>query len=266
MPFPSILRLKQRLVRTPLERPAKALQRVLKLRKLIRHPELREIHLEDGRLERAIARLLQRDSSCIDVGCHIGSMLSLFLRLAPDGQHRAFEPVPERAAWLRSKFSDVEIHEVAVSDTAGSMPFFENRSRPGFSGLSLDQAAGDSIERYEVRTERLDRLVPEDAPVHLLKIDAEGAERQVLLGARELLLRARPVVVFECGPDGAARFGYESTDLWDFFTQLGYEIRTPRGSLEGAKALTRTEFSETHVYPFTAFNFLATRPEGASVD
>ena len=52
----------------------------------------------------------------MDIGCHIGSMLSTILRLAPRGQHWAFEPTPSKAAWLRAKFPEVEVREMALTE------------------------------------------------------------------------------------------------------------------------------------------------------
>ena len=52
-------------------------------------------NLEYDRLTKAIMKQEIRPSSnCIDIGCHKGEMLEILLRLAPSGQHYAFEPLP----------------------------------------------------------------------------------------------------------------------------------------------------------------------------
>ena len=51
-----------------------------------------------------MARILKADSVCLDVGAHVGSVLTDMLRLAPQGRHWAFEPLPTFAAHLRAAF------------------------------------------------------------------------------------------------------------------------------------------------------------------
>src|SRR6266849_5789060 len=99
--LPRRLLLKSLLVGSRLERFAKALQWSLGWRTRARHPELWEIFLEEKRTELALQLLLKKHSCCVDVGCHIGSFLSLLLQLAPAGQHTAIEPSREKAAWLK---------------------------------------------------------------------------------------------------------------------------------------------------------------------
>jgi hypothetical protein len=123
------------LVRTPAEAAAKRMRRLLWLPKLLLHPGLREVCLEDRRMERVVRRLVRPDSNCIDVGAHIGSTLRLLLRLAPRGRHLAFEPLPQKAAWLRKKFPEVEIRTAALGAKSGAVSFVENLTRPGFRGL-----------------------------------------------------------------------------------------------------------------------------------
>lgn len=253
------LRLKRMLVRTPLEGPAKLLRAALQLPSRWRHPELRELHAESGRIDRALAREIGPDWNCIDVGCHIGSTLSQLLRLAPQGRHWAFEPIPEKARWLRRRFPEVTVCEVALSSESGQAVFHENLTRSGFSSLSRPTRAQDRTLEHRVRTERLDAVIPEEQRIDYLKIDVEGGELPVLQGAVATLRRERPLLLFECSPLGPQRFGFEPRDVFEFVTgELGYSVRTPRTFLEGGEALSADEFLAALEYPFTAFNFFGT--------
>jgi FkbM family methyltransferase len=253
------LHLKQLLVRTPLERPAKLLQAALQIPSQMRHPELRELHAEPRRIDKALVRTIRNDWNCVDVGCHIGSALSLMLRMAPRGRHWAFEPIPKKAKWLRRKFPEVSVHEVALSNESGAAVFHENLTRSGFSGLTSQAKPEDRAIEHIVRTDRLDALIPTTHRVDYLKLDVEGGELLVLQGATETVRKQRPLLLFECSPEGPQRFGFEPRDVYEFVTgELGYAIYTPKAFLEGNEATSREDFLAALVYPFAAFNFFAT--------
>ena len=53
-------------------------------------------NLEYDRLTKKILKEhLQKDSNCIDIGCHKGEILEMMLKYSPDGTHYAFEPIPD---------------------------------------------------------------------------------------------------------------------------------------------------------------------------
>ena len=83
-------------------------------------------------------RVLHKDSNCIDIGCHQRVFLDEILKLAPNGFHYAFEPPPDLNHYLISKFKDsrnVEIHDIALSDSTGKVTFEHVVSNPSYSGL-----------------------------------------------------------------------------------------------------------------------------------
>lgn len=100
---------------------------------------------------------------------------------------------------------------------------------------------------------RLDDAVPVTVPHDFVKIDVEGGEVLVLRGARELLRRSRPVIVFEHGGDWAMRhYGTTSAELWRILVDdLGYGI----GLLDGTEPLTWIAFHESFV---SEYYFVAT--------
>src|SRR5256885_1214264 len=58
----------------------------------------------DAQTIEVMESVLKQSSNCVDVGCHTGSILQHMLRLAPEGTHFAFEPIPNLYQVLRVKF------------------------------------------------------------------------------------------------------------------------------------------------------------------
>jgi FkbM family methyltransferase len=249
--------LKAAMIRSPLERPLLWAKQVSTWVQIRKHPELRKMLNESGQIDRALERLVTRTSNCIDVGCHIGVMLSQLIRLAPQGRHMAFEPVPAKAAWLRRKFPEVEIHQVALSDTPGQITFFENLTRSGFSGFKATPDEADETVEYVVECRPLDDFRKPDRPVSFLKIDVEGAEFLVLRGAVEILKHDRPAMVFESIIGNVEKFGQTRRDFFEFLTgEFRYSIFIAEDFLAGGEPLNWDRFDEAHHYPFKANNFL----------
>lgn len=153
---------------------------------------------EDLRLLRALVRV--RRGTYIDVGAHhpeFHSVTKLFYDRGWSGIN--IEPVPSSFATLaRERTRDVNLC-LAASDRAGTAVLHEIVA----SGLSTlverhaerHRRAGWERRTHRVGTRRLDDICAEHAPsrIHFLKIDAEGSEREILLGCD--LVRFRPWIV-----------------------------------------------------------------------
>lgn len=150
---------------------------------------------------RIAAGALAGGGSAIDVGACQGDILKVLVRQS-EGPHWAFEPIPAFAERLRRRFPEVAVGQCAISDSPGETEFRYLPGAPGYSSLHVRKATEEGLEVRPLRvsTCRLDDCIPASARVAFVKIDVEGAEAAVLRGARELLCRCQPVVVFECAP------------------------------------------------------------------
>ena len=220
-------------------------------RDLLSGPAVRRAHADDVILSAGLAYLLRPEDNCVDVGAHAGGILKDIVRLAPDGRHLAFEPIPALAEQLRADFPGVTVHAAAVAKDRGETTFEWVKTRPAVSSIRADPrvADGQEVETIRVPLVRLDDVV--EHPVAFLKIDVEGAEEGVLQGAAETLSRNRPLVVFEHGLS-ASVYGTSSASVYELLSAAGLRVFSVRGD----GPYTRDQFVEV-VHSGDIWNFAA---------
>ncbi len=206
-------------------------------------------NLEYDRLTRKIIEQSVRPGiNCIDVGCHKGEILDIILRQSPKGRHFAFEPIPPLFVELKRKYGEqCTVFPFALSDTEGTTTFNFVRNAPAYSGINRRKyaVAEPDIEEIEVDLKRLDNVIPTDTRIGLIKIDVEGAEMGVLRGAKEILNRDRPLVIFECGLGASEFYGTKPEDVFDFFSsEVKMGIYTLRDLIAKRSPMTRERFVE----------------------
>jgi len=204
-------------------------------------------NLEYDRLTKRIMKMvIQPDSNCIDIGCHKGEMLDAMLKLAPNGKHMAFEPIPEMFEQLQKKYSPkAKIYPYALADSKGTTTFNFVKNAPAYSGIKKRKYAVDQpdIEEITVELRTLDELTSESTRIDFIKIDVEGAELGVLKGAAQLIGKFKPVIVFECGLGASEYYGTKPGDIFSFFKdEAGMNISLLKSYIRKGKALSASEF------------------------
>jgi FkbM family methyltransferase len=131
-------------------------------------------------------------TTVLDIGANLGAYTLLFaMWVGESGRVFAFEPAPESFAGLRAHVSlngltdRVAAHQLAVSDAEGVAAFHAS----GRDGANRIVAAGrPSQDILEVGSTTVDAFCRKTGvSPGLIKIDVEGAELQVLQGARETI-------------------------------------------------------------------------------
>ena len=203
-------------------------------------------------------QVIQSTTNCIDIGCHLGSVLSGMQRYAPLGQHMAFEPTPYKFEWLKRKYREIEVRQEALSDAPGEAEFFHQTNHSGFSGLRSHGDKDWKTETFKVKCARLDDIVGERR-VGFIKMDVEGAEPLVIRGAERVLRQSRPHILFECTLTGLHLFNWTPAAMYHLLcSDLGYDIFVIRDWLDHRQALTIERFAAAMAHPAQAFNFFAT--------
>ncbi len=146
----------------------------------------------------------------LDIGANYGvHTISFAGRVGDTGKVHAFEAQSRLAGILdhnctHAGLTDrVEIHNVIVSDRGGyqSMPEIDYSNHDNFGNVSF--GAGSVMQHIptdeavqQVETKTIDSL--NLGKCDLVKIDAEGMERQVIAGSLETLKSLQPILFFEC--------------------------------------------------------------------
>ncbi|MGH2810297.1 MAG: FkbM family methyltransferase [Actinomycetota bacterium] len=208
------------------------------------------------RMRWLLGMCLTVDSNCIDVGAHEGIVLDEILRVAPLGRHIAYEPIPHLARALTDKYSSVDVRARALSNRCGTSQFFLVKTLPGYSGLRRrSYPSPQEVEELTVEVEDLDSSIPPGYVPAFIKIDVEGAEKQVLEGAIATISKHKPLVFFEHGLGAADHYG---TSPEDIFALLCAEAGLRIFDLEGEGPYDLARFEST----FAAgrqWNFVAHR-------
>ena len=203
-----------------------------------------------------VTSICKPNGTFIDVGAHIGSIIGKVAHLLPTVNIIAVEAIPEKALRLKKQFPHFEIHHCAVGEATAEAVFYINHTRSGYSSL-LGPAKNtqDLIEEIKVTIRKLDDLVTSNN-VDVIKIDVEGAELSVLLGATALIARCRPVIMFESAPShDDPKLGKEA--LFNFFKQLDYALVTPSRLAHSSAGMSLNGFIDCHIYPRVSTNFFA---------
>jgi FkbM family methyltransferase len=218
-------------------------------------------NLEYDRLtEKILNRELKNNSNCIDVGCHKGEILEIILKNASQGKHFAFEPIPVFYQTLLIKFqSKTNIYPYALAEQSGNTTFQFVKNAPAYSGLKQRKydIENPEIEEIDVEIKRMDEVIPLDVKIDLIKIDVEGAEMGVLLGASKILDRHKPMLIFEFGMGASNFYGTTPRLIFDYLVKdKGYQIFTLKSFVNKGQALEFEVFeklySESKEYYFVA--------------
>jgi FkbM family methyltransferase len=171
---------------------------------------------------------LQPGDTCVDVGGHLGYYSMLMARLVgPGGRVITFEPVQENLAVLQENIAMNHMENVRLVNTAlgrhsGTMTLIRSEAETMSATPSIRAYAVEGAQKQvEVKVDTLDEFFDrEGCKPKLIKVDVEGAEIEVLLGASKTLANSRPIVMVEIHGWGDA----SNREILDLFSSLHYSV------------------------------------------
>jgi len=180
---------------------------------------------------RALQDILLPGMTLVDLGAHLGYFsLIAATCVGPSGRVYAFEPQPEIYDLLVTNIEVNDLQSIirparkAVSNTAGTLPLFLGTRDSGEASF-YHTPGGSSSESVVVEVTTLDAFCAQQGwpPVHVIKMDIEGAEMMALEGLRELASRSLDLrLIMEFNPNIQAAAGVADEELFEALLRLGF--------------------------------------------
>ncbi len=167
----------------------------------------------------------------IDIGAHIGLFSSVCSQLTgPDGKIVCFEPTPGTFKLLQQTLklnhcSNVIPVQAAVSDKDGMATFYVSETAGCNSNSLIKNKLGGGSQAYDVMLVTLDSIINDHSlKPSLVKIDAEGAELDVLKGGITMFKKYKPILILGLHPEFIKEKKDSLEAIWDLLNDCGYEV------------------------------------------
>ncbi|MGQ0762601.1 MAG: FkbM family methyltransferase [Acidobacteriota bacterium] len=177
------------------------------------------------------SRVLQTGDCCVDGGAHTGLHTLPMARLVgSQGVVYAFEPIPSIARHLQQRLTDHGVQNVNIVERAlyhenKTVGFHIVENVPTRSGIEKTQYPFEpQFQVLEVETVVLDDVLSEAQGWRFGKFDLEGGEFRALQGARQVIQKFAPFLVFERSAAAPYWYGYTVDEFVKFFQELNYNI------------------------------------------
>jgi len=175
--------------------------------------------------------LVDTGDTVIDVGANWGiHTLYLSTLVSKVGRVLAFEPFSEAFIELewhirKNKCANVNAHQIAIGDNNGKANFFLGNSESTGTLINTDLQTDLIDEPMIVNIRTLDSILEEldINNIKLMKIDVEGAESKVLMGATSTIEKYKPYLVIDLHKPE------QDVMVTRFLTERGYKLERLKG-------------------------------------
>lgn len=173
----------------------------------------------------------------VDVGVNIGQTLTKVRSIDPSVPYVGFEPNPacikySRELAQRNGWANTPIVPAGLAEQDGLIDLLMINDDPADPAASIvsDFRPGIKVHRRIpvalLSFATVERTIP-IPPIGVIKIDVEGAEREVLLSLRERIAKDRPAIFLEILPVGVkaqAQRLQRQQDIESLFAALHYKL------------------------------------------
>lgn len=160
---------------------------------------------------------IKKNAVILDIGANIGNHSIYWVVKSNAKRVYSFEPIHDTFKILKKNVeinnlsNKIKIFNMGLSNKKinGSISFYDRRN---IGGTHVKQNPNGNL-----LLDKLDNIKIEENAIDFVKIDVEGHELEVLQGARETLLKYKPIVFVESFPD-------KKQKVHEYLTNLGYHL------------------------------------------
>lgn len=164
----------------------------------------------------------------IDVGANFGYFSLIWAAANPANKSIAFEASPRNAGYLQKNVDSnglsesIKVYPFALGRSNGELEFDPGPDdMTGWGGLKLTT----STSSFRVPVKRLDDILDSSITVDFMKVDTEGADTWVLMGAEKLLKEKRiKEIHFEQNKPRLRQLNIADDEAVNFLNSAGYNV------------------------------------------
>jgi FkbM family methyltransferase len=181
----------------------------------------------------------------LDIGAHLGVFAVIAAKYVKEkGKVYAFEPTSGTYNLLKKTIQFNKVENIisprneAVGKKIGKAHFYISQIEGDNSNSLISYVNDREIQSEEIDVVSVDSFVEQWdlQKVNFIKIDAEGAEFDVIQGAIKTFHKHRPSCILSIHPNPILSKGDKLEDIYDFITELNYSI------LYNNKVIAKDEF------------------------
>ncbi len=161
------------------------------------------------------------NGACLDIGANVGNHALFFSHYFQ--MVHAFEPARTPYDLLKINAglkNNIICHPFGLSDKCGTLRLSTPIDNIGMGSFDLKASSNENIKTEKTLVMTLDSLESlQELRIELIKIDVEGHELAVLIGASETIKRNKPIILFE---QQAAEFESGTSRVIEQLQSYGY--------------------------------------------
>lgn len=163
----------------------------------------------------------------IDVGAQSG-LYSLYAKYLPLSTFYSFEPFTPTFDLLNQNIKlnniiNVQTYNIGLSNKKDKMILNTCVEHNGLHTLGSKPLRFHNIKPIEIEVNTIDELFFEkNIPVHFIKIDTEGWEYKILLGAMKTIHKYKPMIQIEWNETNMEQCNIKPSHVNDLIREIGY--------------------------------------------
>jgi FkbM family methyltransferase len=175
----------------------------------------------------SVTDVITKSKTILDIGANIGTTSLYFASLNPTAQIYSFEPHPgsyKRAIENISlnNFTNIHLQNLGLGEKKETVKLYEvNEHNPGMNRII---AENKNLPFKTIEIDALDSVCNslKIDQIDMIKIDVEGFEYSVLKGAKETIIKSKPLLFIELDDNNLKENNSSAKELISLLISYGY--------------------------------------------